>query len=68
MLAQVLLKYHVIVAGSECPEVVTACKLIAVDSIEAAFDRAREIIGTTTSALYLPHPLQTVPIVTTEHG
>jgi nickel-dependent lactate racemase len=63
MLAQVLLKYHVIIAGSECPEVVTACKMIAVDSIEAGLDRAREFIGTTTNALYLSHPLQTVPIV-----
>ena len=29
MLAQVLLKYEVVVAGSQCPEVVTACQLIA---------------------------------------
>ncbi len=62
MLAQVLLKYHVIIAGSEYPEVVTACKMIAVDSIEAGLRRAREIIGTTTGILYLPHPLQTVPV------
>lgn len=62
MLAQVLLKYHVIIAGSECLEAVTACKMMAADSLAAALDRAREIIGTPTSALYLPHPLQTVPI------
>jgi nickel-dependent lactate racemase len=62
MLAQVLLKYRVIIAGSECPEVVTACKMTAADSIESALDRAREIIGRPTSVLYLPHPLQTVPI------
>jgi nickel-dependent lactate racemase len=76
MLAQVLLKYHVIIAGSACPEVVTACKMMAVDSIAAGLDphcaplagqwdkcRAREIIGTPTNVLYLPHPLQTVPSV-----
>lgn len=62
MLAQVLLKYHVIIAGSECPEVVTACKMMAVNSIEAGLERAREIIGTPTNVLYLPHPLQTVPV------
>ncbi|HZY41452.1 MAG TPA: hypothetical protein VFF59_05565, partial [Anaerolineae bacterium] len=64
MLAQVLLKYHVVIVGSECPEVVTACKMIAVNSIDEGLDRAREIIGATASVLYLPHPLQTVPIVT----
>ncbi len=63
MLAQVLLKYHVIIVGSACPAVVTACKMMAVDSIEAGLDRAREIIGGPTRVLYLPHPLQTVPIV-----
>ena len=62
MLAQVLLKYKVIIAGSECPEVVTACKMMAADSMAAALDRAREIIGTPTSVLHVPHPLQTVPI------
>lgn len=62
MLAQVLLKYHVIIAGSVCPEAVTACKMMAADSLAAALDRAREIIGRPTSVLYLPHPLQTVPI------
>jgi nickel-dependent lactate racemase len=63
MLAQVLLKYRVIIVGSECPEVVTACKMIAVNSIDEGLDRAREIIGATARVLYLPHPLQTVPIV-----
>jgi nickel-dependent lactate racemase len=62
MLAQVLLKYHVIILGSECPEIVSTCKMIAADSIDVGLERARAIIGTPTNVLYLPHPLQTVPI------
>jgi len=63
MLAQVLLKHDVIVVGSECPDVVRACKMIAADSIDDAIDRARRTIGTAARVLYLPHPLHTLPIV-----
>ncbi len=62
MLAQVLLKYHVIIVGSDCPEVVAACHMIPATSLAAGLDRAREMVGATTNALYLPHPLHTVPI------
>ena len=64
MLAQVLLQHEVIVAGSVCPDVVRACRLIAADSIDAAIDRARPIVGAQANVLYLPHPLHTLPIVT----
>jgi nickel-dependent lactate racemase len=64
MLAQVLLKHEVIIVGSECPEVVEACHMIAVDSIDAAIDRIKNRIGEQASVLYLPHPLITLPIVT----
>jgi len=63
MLAQVLLKHDVIVVGSECPDVVRACKMIAADSIDDAIDRARRTTGTAARVLYLPHPLHTLPIV-----
>jgi nickel-dependent lactate racemase len=63
MLAQVLLKHPVMVVGSECPGVVTACKMITVSSWDEAFDRARQLIGRQASVLYLPHPLHTLPSV-----
>jgi nickel-dependent lactate racemase len=63
MLAQVLLKHQVIVVGSECPDVVRACKMIAADSIDDAIDQARGTIEAAASVLYLPHPLHTLPIV-----
>ncbi len=62
MLAQVLLKHEVIIVGSACPAVVSACKMIAVDSMNDAIDRVRGTIGTKANVLYLPHPLHTLPI------
>jgi nickel-dependent lactate racemase len=63
MLGQVLLKYEVIVVGSDCPEVVRTCKMVAVDSLDEAIDRARVKVGDSATVLHLPHPLHTLPIV-----
>jgi nickel-dependent lactate racemase len=67
MLAQVLLKHEVIIAGSECPEIVRACRLSAAETIEQAIDLARRKIGECAAVLELPHPLQTLPIVSGSH-
>ncbi len=64
MLAQVLLKHEVIIVGSEYPEIVEACQMTAMDSIDAAIDRVKDRIAGQASVLYLPHPLITLPIVT----
>ncbi len=66
MLAQVLLKYKIIMAGTMCPDAVEACQMTAVESIEAAIDRIKHRIGKEASVLYLPHPLITLPIVKSE--
>jgi lactate racemase len=63
LLAQVLLNYTVIVSGSRCPEVVQACHLKAVASLDEAIAYAYRQGGTAAQVLRLPHPLQTVPIV-----
>jgi nickel-dependent lactate racemase len=63
MLAQVLLEHTVMIVGSACPDVVRACKMMAVDSMAGAIDRARESIGAAANVLYLPHPFHTLPIV-----
>ena len=63
LLAQVLLKYEVVVAGSQCPEVVEACHLVAASSLDAAVEYARQRLGASAQVLYLPHPLQTVPSI-----
>jgi lactate racemase len=64
MLAQVLLSYAVIVAGSQCPQVVEACHLAAASSLNEAVEYARRRSDTAAQVLYLPHPLQTVTSIT----
>ncbi len=64
MLAQVLLQYEVIFVGTVCPDVVRACKMPAVDSIAAAIELVREKIKNQAFVLYLPHPLQTLRVLT----
>jgi nickel-dependent lactate racemase len=63
MLAQVLLQYEVVVAGSRCPQVVEACHLVAAASLTEALAYAQRRRGATAQVLYLPHPLQTVPSI-----
>ena len=64
MLAQVLLNYEVVMAGSQCPQIVEACHLIAASSLDEAIEHARRRLGTAARMLYLPHPLQTIPGIT----
>jgi nickel-dependent lactate racemase len=64
MLAQVLLNYEVVVAGSHCPQVVEACHLIAAASLDEAIEYARRRLGAAAQVLYLPHPMQTIPSIT----
>jgi nickel-dependent lactate racemase len=61
MLAQVLLNYEVVVAGSQCPQIVEACHLIAASSLNEAIRHAHRRLGAAAQVLYLPHPLQTIP-------
>lgn len=62
MLARVLLRHTVIVASSACPDVIAQCRMMAVSSMGEGIDRARELIGPRADLLYVPHPLQTLPI------
>jgi nickel-dependent lactate racemase len=64
LLAQVLLNYEVVVAGSQCPQVVEACQLVAASSVEDAIVYAQRRVGPTARVLYLPHSLQTIPSIT----
>ncbi len=63
MLAQVLLNYEVVVAGSQCPQLVEACHLIAVASLDEAIAYAQRRLGAAAQVLYLPHPMQTIPSI-----
>ncbi len=63
MLAQVLLNYEVVVAGSQCPQLVEACHLIAAASLDEAIAYARQRLSAAAQVLYLPHPMQTIPSI-----
>jgi len=66
MLAQVLLKYTVIIVGSDHPNIVRECKMIHAATMSEASSIARGIVGDNASVLVIPHALQTLPVVRNE--
>jgi nickel-dependent lactate racemase len=65
LLAQVLLHTEVIVAGSQCPEVVQACHMRAAASLDEALDWLYRKHSRAARVLFLPHPLHTLPSMST---
>ncbi len=64
VMAKVLEKIHVIVVGSETPEIVRQLKMIPVATMDQAFQMAREKVGRKDlDVLVVPHALLTLPIV-----
>jgi nickel-dependent lactate racemase len=68
VLAKVLEQAHVMIVGSECPDLVEACKMIPVETIEQALAMAQAELGNPREVLIVPHALQTLPIVTAADG
>jgi nickel-dependent lactate racemase len=66
VMAKVLEQAHVVIVGSECPEVVAACKMIPVPTMEQALELASQELGEACQALIVPHALLTLPIVQSE--
>jgi nickel-dependent lactate racemase len=64
VLAKVLEQAEVIIVGSECPDLVTACKMTPAPTMEAALDLAVRRVGTACRTLVVPHALLTLPVVT----
>jgi lactate racemase len=64
VLAKVLEQACIIIVGSECPDVVAACKMIPVATMEEAFALAQGRLGQHLNALIVPHALLTLPVVT----
>ncbi len=67
VLAKVLEQSHVIIVGSRCPEVVSACKMTPAATMEEALHIAGSAVGFSSDVLIVPHAMQTLPVVTTEH-
>ncbi len=63
VMAKVLEQCHVIIVGSECPDLVRACKLIPAATIDEALHLVAADLGTPLDLLVVPHALLTLPVV-----
>jgi nickel-dependent lactate racemase len=64
VMAKVLEKTHVIVVGSETPEIVRQLKMIPAATMDQAFQIAKDKVGRKDlDVLVVPHALLTLPIV-----
>jgi delta-aminolevulinic acid dehydratase/porphobilinogen synthase len=59
----VLEQCHVIIVGSECPEIVAACKMIPAQTMDEALHIVAADLGSGLDVLIVPHALLTLPIV-----
>ncbi len=64
VLAKVLEKNKVIIVGSECPDLVTDCKMIPAATMDEALSLATQDLGQACKVLVVPHSLLTLPVVT----
>ena len=63
VMAKVLEKTKVIIVGSECPDIVAACKMIPAATMDEALKIAVHRLGTSCDALIVPHAMLTLPVV-----
>ncbi len=63
IMARVLERAAVIVAGALCPDEVRALGFISTPTIEDALEEAIARVGTPADVLVVPHALQTLPVV-----
>jgi nickel-dependent lactate racemase len=64
VMAKVLEETNVIIVGSECPDLVSACKMIPAATMEEALQLASTRLGKRCDVLIVPHAMLTLPVVT----
>src|SRR3990170_1924031 len=64
VLAKVLEESNVIIVGSECPEIVAACKMIPASTMEEALTIAGNQLGSNCDVLIVPHAMLPLPVIT----
>ena len=64
VMAKVLEETNVIIVGSECPEVIAACKMIPAETMDEALALVASKLGSNLDVLIVPHALLTLPSVT----
>jgi nickel-dependent lactate racemase len=68
VMAKVLEQTRVVIVGSECPDLITACKMIPAASMEEALDLAQRELGSACSVLLVPHAMLTLPVISGGSG
>ncbi len=63
VMAKVLEKARVVIVGSECPDLVAACKMIPVPTMQEALDLALRETGINCNVLIVPHAMLTLPVI-----
>lgn len=63
VMAKVLEEARVVIVGSECRDVVSACKMIPAATMEVALRMASQRLGNHLRVLVVPHALLTLPVV-----
>jgi nickel-dependent lactate racemase len=63
VMAKVLERARVVIVGSECPDVVVACKMTPAATMEEALALAASELGDDLSVLIVPHALLTLPVI-----
>jgi nickel-dependent lactate racemase len=65
VMAKVLEQTHVMIVGSDCPDLVAACKMIPVATMEEAIEMASNETGKGSRVLIVPHAMLTLPVIGT---
>lgn len=66
VMAKVLEQSNVIIVGSECPDLVAACKMIPAATMEEAINLACTRLGPACDVLIVPHAMLTLPVIQTQ--
>ncbi len=63
VMVKVLEQARVVIVGSECPDLVAACKMIPTATMEDALALAGNELGQSCEVLIVPHALLTLPVI-----
>jgi nickel-dependent lactate racemase len=63
VMAKVLEQTRVVIVGSECPDLVAACKMIPAATMEEALALADKALGQSCRVLIVPNALLTLPVI-----
>ena len=63
IMAKVLEQAQVVIVGSECPDLVTACKMTPAATMDEALGLASAALGQSCQVLIVPHAMLTLPVI-----